>query len=286
MTYTLSKLLQDIYAELGQLQVFTATGGSTTTVEDTDQTGQHGDDAWVDGALFVLAAGGAAPEGEFQRISDYADHDGTFTVDVPFGAAVESGDSYGLAPAYYPLHTMIELANAGLRALGDIALVDTITLETAAGQTEYLAAAAWKRRRPLMIDVQGRAGASGDNQWVRVYDWELVPAAPGSDGLIVFNEELPAGRDVRVWYVDSHPRLSAFDDVVAETVAPELAVAAGVERALRWQNSRLGGSDDFLLQRWNDAKVELARTRVNFPVWTPRRVAKLLEVRPRVAGGV
>jgi hypothetical protein len=279
MVYKLSNLLQNIYTELGQLTVTTATGGTTTTAVDSKQIGAHSDDDWKNGALFVIAAESAAPEGEFECISGYMDSSGTFTVDAAFNAVVESGDTFGFASDHYPLRTLIELANAGLRALGDIALVDTTSLETSVNTSEYAAALAWKRRRPLMIDYQGRMGASGDNQWVRVYDWEFIPALPNSTGLIIFNEELPEGRDIRIWYVDSHTRVSAYDDAISETIAPELAAAAAVERALRWQNSRQGGGDPFLLQRWNDAKIELARARVNFPIWTPRRVSKLLKVK-------
>jgi hypothetical protein len=279
MAYTLSNLLQDVYAELGQLTVTTATGGTTTTAVDSKQTGAHSDDDWKNGALFVIAADNTAPEGEFQRISGYTDSSGTFMVDTAFSVGVANGDTFGFVSDYYPLRTLIELANAGLRALGDIALVDTTTLDTAADTTEYAAALAWKRRRPLMIDYQGRTSASGDNQWVRVYDWEFIPALPNTTGLIIFNEELPEGRDIRIWYVDSHPRVSAYSDVFSETIAPELAAAAAVERALRWQNSRQGGGDPFLMQRWNEAKIELARARVNFPIWTPRRVSKLLKVK-------
>ena len=279
MAYTLSNLLQDLYTELGQLTVTPATGGTATTAVDSKQTGLHSDDDWKNGVLLVIAADDAAPEGEFQRISAYTDSSGTFTVDTAFSAAVASGDTFGFASEYYPLRTLIELANAGLRALGDIALVDTTTLDTSVGVTEYTAALAWKRRRPLMIDYQGRTGASGDNQWVRVYDWEFLPALPNATGLIVFNEELPQGRDIRIQYVDSHPRVSLFNDVISETISPDLALAAATERAIRWQNSRQGGGDPFLLTRWNDAKIELARARVQYPIWTPGRVSKLMKVK-------
>lgn len=279
MAYTLSNLLQDMYAELGQLTVTNATGGTTTTAVDNKQTGAHSDDDWKNGALFLIAADSAAPEGEFQRISGYTDSSGTFTVDTAFSAVVAAGDTFGFVSDYYPFRSLIELANAGLRALGDIALVDTTSLDTAAGVSEYAASLAWKRRRPMMIDYQGRSGTSGDNQWVRVYDWEFIPALPNATGLIIFNEELPQGRDIRIWYVDSHPRVAAFSDAISETIAPELAVAAAVERALRWQNSRQGGGDPFLQQRWNDAQIELARARVSFPIWTPRRISKLLKVK-------
>jgi hypothetical protein len=48
--------------------------------------------------------------------------------------------------------------------------------------------------------------------------------------------------------------------------------------ALRWQNSRLQGGDDFLLQRWNDAKQSLVTAKALFPVWKPKRQAKLLVI--------
>lgn len=279
MAYNLSNLLQDVYTELGQLTITNATGGSTTTVLDSKQTGAHSDDDWKNGVLIVISADDAAPEGEYQRISAYSDNNGTFTLESALGSAIVSGDTIGFSSDHYPFRTLIELANAGLRSLGDIALVDTTTLDASAGTTEYAASLAWKRRRPLMIDYQGNTGAVGDNQWIRVYDWEMVPALPNATGLIVFNEELPQDRDIRIWYVDSHPRVSVFSDVISETIAPELAVAATVERALRWQNSRQGGGDPFLLARWNDAKIDLARARVNFPIWTPRRISKLMKVR-------
>ncbi|MBW8012501.1 MAG: hypothetical protein FVQ83_14895 [Chloroflexi bacterium] len=280
MAFNLSNLVQAIYTELGQLTASTATGGSTTTAVDSKLQGQYGDDDWKDGALFVIrdaAGAGAAPEGEFSRISAYDDDgsDGTFTIDS-LTAAIASGDTFGFVNAYYPLHSMIELVNAALRALGDIALVDTTTLDTESSKTEYAAAVAWKRRRPLAVDIQGKTGDGNDNRWVRVYDWDFVPAAPGSTGLIIFKSQPTSSRDIRVWYKDAHPRLSDYDDVVSETITPELAVAVGVERALRWQNSRAGGGDPFLLERWNDAKVELERAKTAFPVWTPRRSAKLM----------
>ena len=281
MVFTLSKLLADIYGELGQLTVTTATGGTTTTAADSKQHGIHQDDDWIDGSLLVIEANGTPPEGEFQRINGYENETGTFTVDTAFGAAIEAGDTIGFVSSQYPLRTLIELANAGLRALGDIALADTSTLSTHSGETEYPAAVEWKRRRPLMIDYQGKTGAMNENQWVRVYDWEFVPAAQGSPGKIVFDRALPAGRRLRVWYVDQHTRVSAYDNAISETITPELAVAAGVERALRWQNSRLGGGDPFLLRRWRDAKFDLARARKRFPIWTPRRVGRLM----RVTGG-
>lgn len=277
MTFTLSNLLQAIYTELGQLQVSTATGGTTTTLVDSVMISSGGqDDVWKNAALLILQdIVGSTPQGEFQRVSAYDDSTGTFTLDTAFSAAPAAGDTYGLASEYYPLRTMIEIVNAGLRALGDIPLVDSTTLTTAAGQTEYPASLPWKRRPPTRIDIQSQTGDSDDNHWQRVFDWEFVPASPGTTGLIVFAKEPTAGRFLRIWYQDSHPRVAVYNDSLSEVIAPDLAVAAGVERALRWQNSRLGGGDPFLLQRWNDAKEELRVAKVEYPIWLPGQIARL-----------
>ena len=172
----------------------------------------------------------------------------------------------------WPERTLVELINSGLRVLGDLALVETHIPKIGEETDNYESSLAWKRRRPLMIDYQ-----MGE-QWVRVYDWEYLPALPNTIGLILFVDNL-SGKEVRIWCVDSHPRISEDGDIVSETIAPELAIAASVERAIRWQNAKMGGGDVKLMGLWNEAKIELARTRVNFPTWTPRSVAKLLKVR-------
>src|SRR3990172_9136573 len=130
MQYTLSNLLQDIYTELGQLQAGAASGGSASTLEDAGLAGLHADNKWKGGALFVTQARGAAPQGEFAAISAYDGASGVFSLAASLSAAIEADDRYGVATAYYPLETMIALANSGLRALGDIPLVDYQTLIT------------------------------------------------------------------------------------------------------------------------------------------------------------
>src|SRR3990172_10422144 len=277
MPYSLSTLLQDIYAELGQLQVGTASGGSAAALQDASLAGLHANNKWKGGALFVAQAGGAAPQGEFAAISAYDGASGEFSLAASLSAAIEAGDRYGVATAYYPLETMIALANAGLRALGDIPLVDDQTLITDGGSS-YVATLEWTRRRPLRIDYLAIPGLAAGDPWRTVYDWDYVPAAPGSPGLILFADALPAGRPLRVWYLAAHPRLGAHNDALAGMVAPELAVAAGLERALRWQHARQGGGDTYLAERWAQAQSDLASARRALPPGGPGRRAKMLNI--------
>ncbi|HEX9597525.1 MAG TPA: hypothetical protein VF982_11645, partial [Anaerolineales bacterium] len=252
-------------------------GGSAAALEDASLAGLHAADKWKGGALFISRAGGAAPEGEFAAISTSNGASGEFTLAASLGAAIEPGDRYGVSTAYYPLETMIELANAGLRALGDIPLVDDQTLVTGGGGS-FVATLDWTRRRPLRIDYLAIPGLTAMDPWRTVYDWDFVPAAPGNPGLILFADALPAGRPLRVWYQAAHPKLNAYADALAGTLAPELAVAAGLERALRWQHARLGSGDDALAARWGQAQSDLAAARRHFPVWRPHRTARMLNV--------
>ena len=277
MSYYVWNLLRDVYLDLGQMQVGKADDGSTTAVVDNNLAGKGKDDDWNDGAVIILEADGAAPEGEFGRVSDYKDQLGILTIEA-LTAAVASGDVYGLVSAYYPLHQMIELVNAALKGLGDIVKVDTYTLDTAADQTEYAAAVAWKRRPPYRVDIQTNKSEANDNRWKRLHDWYYVPAAAGNTGLIVFRTQLPEGYDLRVWYQDVHPRVDAYNDVIDENIHPELAKCAVVEKALKWQASRLSGSDNFLLQQLNDARADLDRAMMLHPVWKPGRVSRGLGI--------
>ena len=272
MTFYLWQQLRDAYSELGQLQVAEATGGSTTTVVDSKLTGTGMDDDWQGGTVIILEADGEAPEGEFGRISSYVDSTGTLTFPA-MTAAVASGDLFGLVSEVYPLHQMIVLANLALRSLGDILHVDTTTLDTESGKSEYAASIDWKRRPPREIDIQTNEDAD-DNRWVRVQDWHFEPAVGGIPGQIIFHHPPEEGRDLRVWYETIHPRVSAYNDVIHETIHPALTAAALVEKALVWQVSRLDGQNDFMLQRLEEARTELRRLKMAHPIWKGRKVAR------------
>ena len=276
MAYDLQELLVDVYQDLGQLTVSTATGGSTTTIIDTKQIGEHGDDSWKDGAAFLVRdTGGAAPEGEMAFITDYTDSTGTFTSAASaWSASPASGDTFGFVNNFYPFHSMIEIANRALASLGEIPLVDTTTLDSATNQTEYTYAIAWKRSPPYRVDIQGRTNDANDNQWRRIRDWEYVPATAGSTALIVL-PQLPTTRDIRIWYRGIHPVLSAATSTLYEGFSQDLIIAVVTEAALRWQNSRLQGGDDFLLQRWNDAKDVLEDAMAKYKMWKPPPQSKI-----------
>ena len=286
MSLTVFDALWRAYGDLGQLTVSKATGGSTTTITDTTQA-RGIDNAWKEGAAFIIYdAGGAdgAPQGQMRRISAFVAATGVFTVDTAFTTAVAAGDVFGFASEYYPLQQMIQELNKSLDALGDLDLVDTTTLDTVAGDTEYAAAAAWKRARPTEIAIQGRTGDAQDNQWVAVHNWDWVEAAPGATGLIVFYNYPYGSRDIRVRYKGRHPYVIDADDVIAEGLDPELVVRALVARALSWQNTRLQGSDPYLLQKENAEAQKFENQRVLTPIRRRKTKPQYLIVGPNDSG--
>lgn len=278
MPFTLSQLLQAGYFNLGQLNERKATGGSTTTIIDTTAT-DGSDDDLTDGAVFIVrdaAGASAAPEGQFGRVSAFVAATGTITLDTALTSAVGAGDTYAWVSAEYPLQQMIRAANEGLRSLGDVDLTDIVTLETATDTLEYAYSAAWKRKPPFRVDIQGRTGNSAANEWVRWNDWEYVPAVAGTAGKLIFPAYQAAGYDIRVWYQGPHPTLNAYSDPVAEVLDPETAVQAFVAKALLWSNTRGRGADEFMLQAGQKAEQTLNNLMVQNPRSRVKRGSKLL----------
>ena len=275
MAFLLSNLLVKAYMRLGQLTVSTATGGSTVSLVDSKQAGEHGDGVWANGACFLIrdAAGAfAAPENEMSFVTGYTDSTGEFT--TIWTAAPASGDTYGFVGDYYPFYTMIELANAALQSLGDIPLVDT-SLTSAASQTEYDYAVGLKRQPPFKVEVQGRTSDANDNQPVPLSSWEYRPATAGTAGPL-FLPQLPTGRTIYVWYMGPHPVVKAYNSAIYEGFDPELVTRMLVEEALSWQNARMQGQDDYLLQTETKATGKRMEIEAKRRAWMPKRRSKLL----------
>lgn len=261
MAYTFFDYLRDISAALGGLTVFTASDGDVSMAEDAARAGHGRDNDWQGATLFVLAAGGEAPQGEFAAVIGYLANAGRFTVSPPFSAAIQAGDALGLAAGAVPLGALAELANAGLRALGEIPQSDDQSLTS--GARDYALPETWGRVR--LVDVALPGGG-----WAAVRDWAA------HENALALHEALPPGRALRVTWLAAHPRLSAAADLVSPAVAPELAVAAGAEQALRWLSARQPG-DAALAAQWEDARQRLARSQAAFPIRAPGRLARLLD---------
>lgn len=282
MAFTLFNLLAETYKRLGQWNESIVTGSTLakTAIEDTTLANEGSDDDWNKGAYFHVynsSVAGAAPEGEVVLITDYVDSSGKFTFET-LSCTPDTGDRYGYVSEFYPLQTMIGIANTALQSLGSIPLTDH-TIVSSAAHTEYDYSVEWKRSPPYRVDLQTDISSTLiRNAWESISGWEYEPATAGSTGKLIFNDYLPSGRSVRVWYQGPHPYIQASTNAIYEGFDPELVTLTMVERALEWQNSRLQGGDQFLMQRWNDAKMQAQQARVLYPVWKPKRKSKILQL--------
>jgi hypothetical protein len=268
----LTHLLQKAYRRLKVARTSTATGGTTTTIVDTkllDYLGDSNEDDILNSgtAIIVRDAGGAgaAPEGEFSRISDY-DDGGTITVST-LTAAVASGDTYMYISPDFPLLDMIEIVNDALVYLGRIPKVYS-SLTTAANQTEYTLPVALKGVDLHDIEVQGILTDANDNRYAPIEGWQITPALPGTTGILTV-PQFAAGYILRIGYPGLHPRVSTYADYISEYIHPELATCAVAAHALQWYNSQRSGADDYWKQREDRAWNQLDIAKAIYPIKLP-----------------
>lgn len=270
MTLTLSKVMERAWREMGFAIDIIATGGSATTIIDTN-TQYTSDDSLVGGtALVVRDAGGAgaSPEGRFARISDFVASTKTFTIDTVTDA-IAAGDSVLLATPRIRLPQMIQAVNNGLANLGTISLIDS-SLTLAASTYEYALPVGLKIKE--LIDLLVFDGL----QYISVKGHaDYFPAAPGSTGILRFRD-IPYSDTLRIVYEGVHPTLFTYSDKVSETIQEELAVAAAIDKALTWYVSKRGDSalGTFTVQRWNDAKTTLSQQKTDKPVYRVKPAPK------------
>lgn len=268
--YQLSHLLQDAWTRMGQLKRWNVTGGSTTTVVNTDwalgeePTFEDDDTTLIFGTAIVLqdaGGAGAAPEGEFGMITDYDSSSSTLTMDA-ITSAVASGDRVGTASPMFPLEDMVNLANIALRKLGYIDLVDT-SLVSSGGITEYTMPVG-VQQRPSRVRLQSGT-ETGDNDWEEIQGWSVIPATAGTQWTLVIPETV-AGYQIELLYRGIHPKLTAYDSEIQTAIHPEVAVSALVAEAYQWYNNQISGSNAYLLQRENKAIQDLEAAKVMYPI--------------------
>jgi hypothetical protein len=271
MSLTLSKIAQRVWRETGFSVDIAATGGSTTTIVDANSI-YTADDALIGGtAVVVRDAGGlgAAPEGEYARVSDYVAGTTTFTLGTALTAGISAGDSILLASPKIRLEQMKQAINDGLANLGTISLVDT-SLAAVAGTYSYNLPVGLKIKE--LKDVLIFDG----NQYRSIIGYvRNFPAAPAATGTLEFTQ-IPYSNTLKIVYEGVHPTLSAFNSTVSETIQEELAVSAAMDKALAWFVSKRGESalGTFAIQRWNDAKQTLQMQKVEKPILRAKSAPK------------
>ena len=237
MTFNLFDLSYRVARELNAVSEGTATGGSTTTLIDTINLTQD-DDFWNLGTIWILYDGGgagAAPEGEWGRISDFAN--ATSVITVPTMTAPAAGDRYAVADDEFTLDTIISQINSSLADMGRMVYTDTTTITTADDQTEYTLPTGLAAGDLRQVWLQGDDDDSDDNRWTRIYNYEIQKSATGTADEIIFQYQYASGYAIKLVYIAPHPEMYLITSELSEMVPLPNILYNSVLNILRYKKA-------------------------------------------------
>ena len=226
MTHTLFEITHRVVSELGEVFQGVATGGTTTTLIDTDGLTDFPDDAFNTngkGTLWLLhdAGGvGAAPEGEWGRVSDFVQSTSTATMEA-LTVAPAASDIYAIASPRYRLQNVIAKVNIALTKMGKIKLED-ISLSVSGSLTEYTLPLA--RMNVTEVEIAGQETVD-DYEWRTILDWDIQKTAKGTADELIFKVAQTDGATIRLTYYQEHPRIYAATDTLDDQISIEAVVA-------------------------------------------------------------
>lgn len=277
-SYLFTHLLQDVYAALTQTIGLIATGGTDTTIVDTKIDEEVQDDEYKNMYAFIAydaGGAGAAPEGEYKRVTAYAQTGTTLTLVDALSAAVEADDHIVLArQGLFKLPDVINQINFGLKSLGDIPYKDT-SLTTANNQTEYNVPSTIQWNRIKKVQIQGIINDADDNQYQDVQFHVIPPTATGGTATIELAQP-PSGRSIRIIAVQRHPDLREYDDPIDVAIHPALATAAGALQCARlrdnaWKTKIPGLEDVLNLELHRHPLTRIIKRWGGMPQWNTNR---------------
>src|SRR3990167_338059 len=239
-TSDLGDLVYRVGRELNLFEESSATSGSTTSIADTN--GRDEADDFFNGGFACIVrdagGGGAAPEGEYANISDYAS--GTMTLRETLTAAVGVGDRYAVASPRIPLHVLIQHINTALIDLGKVPYNDITSITTASDQSEYtLPLAASEDLRQVWYQIDD--SDSNDNRWSILYNWYTQETSTGTAKKLVFPYQPPEPYLLKLVYVAGHPELYSATDKLSEFVPVDRVIYQAALNCLGWYRKRVYG---------------------------------------------
>lgn len=265
MAYTLFDLCYRLARELGVSREGTVTSGSvTTTVDNIFLKDRFADDYFKAGTLFLLydAAGlGAAPQGEWGRVTDFASTTGTVT-HTALTIAPAAGDKYAVCNDEYTLDTLTMNINSALSEL-QIPIVDITTVETDGDVTEHTLPTALLDQN-IKVWIQ-RSTTTSNNLWIEYHDWYIAETATGTAKKLIFRSQPPEPWDIKLEYWLPHPALYARTDKLAESLNVNRVVAEAALKCLLWKKSQKALADPVIDPRIIEMMGRVSALRSMYP---------------------
>lgn len=242
MSMTLFNLTHELARLLGVVSEGVATGGDTDTILDSVER-TEANDFWNGGTAWITydSAGlGAAPQGEYSFVSDFANTGGDISLRTALTASVAANDRYAIAGLRYPLHLLIQKTNEVLRTI-PIQKDDITTVTIAASQTEYsLPADVWELKQ---VWLQRNTDDSNDNDFSRIYDYHIKKAATGTANVLMLDRQFDTDVILKLVYLTDHQVLRVATDKLDDTIHINRVLYDAAVRCLLWYKSKVGDSD-------------------------------------------
>ena len=235
MQITLFDIVWRCMVTLGVGRSGTATGGSTTTVIDTNYLKKIDNRYFDDGTAFILkSTDGELPQSTFSVVTKSDQASGVLTLQDAL-TEVAAGDIYGVAPRRYPLYLMTQMINNALYLDGYIPRND-VTLTTVAAQKEYTMPVGMSRNlREIWVQTRDD---SDMNDWIPVVNYNINYSDTGSQDTLVLAYELQAGRTLMLRYAEPHGVLRLATDKLNDVVHPDRIIYQASAEAMRWYKDK------------------------------------------------
>lgn len=280
MTKNLFDLSYELASELGYLEISTVTSATSTTTFIDTQNRSEPDNYWNFGEVYILkdaGGAGAAPEGESKTVSDFDNATSTVTLVAAFSQQLATSDLYAIGDKKYTSQDIASAINRAIRDVGPIPTTDTTSIDTAAAQTEYtLPIAANTDLREVWIETN--ISDADDNQWAKTRNWYVQRTDVGTADTLVFPEQPPYPRDVKLVYMAPHVLMWSNTDKLSETIRWERVIYRAAVHALNHYRIKTHNTDEYFLQTIQDYERRADQADLMYPVKAPRKMGNIMLV--------
>ena len=274
MTKNLFDLTYEVASELGIVVESVATGGSTTTLDDSVILTET-DDHWNKGTVWILAdsAGSTTlPVGMYSVISNFENTNARCTIGTVTNG-VASGDTYAITDERFTLGDLITAVNRAVRDVGYIPVTNSTAVDTAAAQTEYtLPPEANYDLREVWIETN--TSDSDDNRWAKSTNWSIENTAVGTADTLIFGFQPAYPSDVKLVYMSPHVRLVDYTDKLSESIPYERVVYRAAVHAMTHYGMKVHEDGDWFMSALSKYERRADEADRKYPIKSPKKRPK------------
>ena len=257
---TLYDIALYVLDSVGELYYGTATGGSTTSIIDTEIVEFASNELdFKNGTAFIVdTTDDADPKGSMSKVATY-DHDGgVLTLDDTI-VTVGAGDKYAVADSRFSIEHVIGAVNRALVDLGDIYQMDT-SLSSSGTLTRYTLPAGISETNLSQVWFRNSSTADREEP-VGPIDHRVTP-----DGELILRTAVPTGKVIELHWNGPHARLESASDILDPAVKLARMVGEATYIMINRRLRQTDGEDRQLMRDWNAARSDRDEVRQKFPI--------------------